>query len=449
VEGQLFNIDAERATLGCILFDPKALPRVRDILQTDGFFVQAHQIIYQTAIALYDAGMGTDPITMQTKLSDLKQLEQIGGAQYLFELVNITVSATNVDRYAVMVMDKYVRRKLAEVSVVISNLASDTTIETQKVLDQAEQLILQVSQGKFVDTFRPLSDVVVEIFQKIEASEGQPVPVGIPTGLTELDLIITGLQKGQLISIGARPAMGKSALAVCMAENVARQGHGVGIFTLEMLNIDLGYRIVSSAADISTRRLKEANLTEMDVDRLILAIKDVSSLPIYLSDRSSLTLSDVRASVRQLKQKVPHLGLIIVDYLQLLDGIEATKWNTASNAIGKISNGLKKLAVELQIPIIILSQLSRGVEARQDKRPICSDLRESGNIEQDCDVVAMLYRDIVYNENTPDIDVAEIGIVKNRSGPNGVARVGFNPTRTKFYNLSPSTQEQPIYEEEF
>ena len=139
----------------------------------------------------------------------------------------------------------------------------------------------------------------------------------------------------------------------------------------------------------------------------------------------------------------------IVDYLQLLDGIEATKWNTASNAIGKISNGLKKLAVELQIPIIILSQLSRGVEARQDKRPVCSDLRESGNIEQDCDVVAMLYRDIVYNENTPDIDVAEIGIVKNRSGPNGVARVGFNPTRTKFYNLSPSTQEQPIYEEEF
>ncbi|MDJ0687669.1 MAG: replicative DNA helicase [Xenococcaceae cyanobacterium MO_188.B32] len=428
-------IEAEEAILGGILLDPEAMVRVADILAKDAFYVQAHREIYHAAMVLHGQGKPTDLISVSTWLADRSLLEKIGGTTKLAQLLNRTVSAANVDRLATLVMDKYVRRQLISAGHEIVDLGYDTAEELEKVLDESEQKIFRLTQERPQQGLVPISETIIQTFTDIENLHQEIALPGIPSGFYDLDAMTSGFSRSDLIIIAGRPSMGKTSFCLNIAANIAReQKLPVAVFSLEMSREQLTQRMLSGEAKIASNRLRSGRISQNEFEPLINAVANLSELPIYIDDTANLSVMQMRSQVRRLQaQQKDKLGLVLLDYLQLMEGSGS---DNRVQELSKITRSLKGLAREINAPIIALSQLSRGVEQRTNKRPMLSDLRESGSIEQDADLVIMLYREEYYNPDTPARGIAEIIITKHRNGPTGTVKLLFKSELTKFENLA-------------
>lgn len=429
------NIEAEEAILGGILIDPEAISRIAELLRPEFFAITAHQVIYRSASALFFQGQPTDLMTVTTWLTDRNQLEQVGGLTKLAQLVDRTVSAVNIDQYAVLVEDKYQRRKLIEAGNNIVQLGYETATPLETVLDRAEQEIFSITQERPQQDLVSIGETLNQTFQDLEnRHEGLTLP-GIPCGFYDLDSMTGGFQRSDLIIVAARPAMGKTAFCTNIAHHIAAglQKLPVAVFSLEMSKEQLVQRILSSEAKIESNRLRSGRISQNEWEPISTAIGNLSELPLFIDDTPNITVTEIRSKVRRLQaEQGGTLGLVLLDYLQLMEGSSDNRVQELS----RITRSLKGLARELNVPIIALSQLSRGVEARTNKRPMMSDLRESGSIEQDADLVIMLYRDEYYNPDSPDRGIAEVIITKHRNGPTGIIKLLFDPQFTCFRNLA-------------
>jgi replicative DNA helicase len=428
------NVEAEEAILGGILIDPEAISRIAELLRSEFFAISAHQVIYRSALDLFFEGQPTDLMTVTTRLADRNLLEQVGGQTKLAQLVDRTVSAVNIDQYAVLVEDKYQRRKLIEAGNNIVQLGYETALPLDIVLDRAEQQIFSITQERPQQDLVSIGETLNQTFQDLEnRNEGLTLP-GIPCGFYDLDAMTGGFQRSDLIIVAARPAMGKTAFCTNIAHHIAAgpQKLPVAIFSLEMSKEQLVQRILSGEARIESNRLRSGRISQNEWEPISAAIGRLSELPLFIDDTPNITVTEIRSKARRLQaEQGGNLGLILLDYLQLMEGSSDNRVQELS----RITRSLKGLARELAVPIIALSQLSRGVEARTNKRPMMSDLRESGSIEQDADLVIMLYRDEYYNPDTPDRGIAEVIITKHRNGPTGVIKLLFDAQVTKFLNM--------------
>jgi replicative DNA helicase len=427
------NVDAEESILGGILLDPEAIGRVADLLVAEAFYINDHKEIYKAALALHNQGKPTDLMSVTTWLYDHELLEKVGGQSKLAQLVDRTVSAVNIDRFAALVIDKYLRRQLIEAGNEIVQLGYETSLELETVLDQSEQKIFGLTQKRPQQGLVPISDTLIQTFKEIESRQQDTAIPGLPSEFYDLDAMTGGFQRSDLIIIAGRPSMGKTSFAVGMARNIAEKWP-VAIFSLEMSKEQLGLRLLASEAGIESNFLRTGRISQNQWGALSHALGTLSELPIYIDDTANQTVMQMRSQVRRLlAEKGGQLGLVLIDYLQLMEGSGS---ENRVQELSRITRSLKGLARELNVPVIALSQLSRGVEARTNKRPMMSDLRESGAIEQDSDLIIMLYRDEYYNENTPDRGIAEIIITKHRNGPTGVVKLLFDPQFTRFRNLA-------------
>jgi len=427
------NVDAEESILGGILLDPEAIGRVADLLVAEAFYINDHKEIYKAALALHNQGKPTDLMSVTTWLYDHELLEKVGGQSKLAQLVDRTVSAVNIDRFAALVIDKYLRRQLIEAGNEIVQLGYETSLELETVLDQSEQKIFGLTQKRPQQGLVPISDTLIETFKEIESRHQDTAIPGLPSEFYDLDAMTGGFQRSDLIIIAGRPSMGKTSFAVGMARNIA-ENLPVAIFSLEMSKEQLVQRLLASEAGIESNYLRTGRISQNQWGALSHALGTLSELPIYIDDTANQTVMQMRSQVRRLlAEKGGKLGLVLIDYLQLMEGSGS---ENRVQELSRITRSLKGLARELNVPVIALSQLSRGVEARTNKRPMMSDLRESGAIEQDSDLIIMLYRDEYYNENTPDRGIAEIIITKHRNGPTGVVKLLFDPQFTRFRNLA-------------
>jgi len=427
------NIEAETAILGGILLDKDALGRIVHILTIEAFYVKAHQQIYQACLTLHAQSKPTDLMTVSAWLQDQNILEKIGGINTLAQLVDRTVSAVNIDRYADLIMDKYIRRQLINAGHEITDLGYDTTQELETVFDQAEQKIFKLTQERPQEGLVPIADTLIQTFNNIENLHQNITLPGIPCGFYDLDAYTSGFQRGDLIIVAGRPSMGKTALSVCFSYNIAHS-LPVAIFSLEMSKEQLSQRLLAIQTGIDSSRLRSGRLQDSDFNILGEAIGELSNLPIHIDDTPNMNVSQMRSHCRKLQSEKGQLGLVLIDYLQLM-GNESSTDNRVQE-LSKITRSLKGLAREIKAPVIVLSQLSRGVEQRTNKRPILSDLRDSGSIEQDADIVMMIYRDEYYNSNSVDRNIAEIIISKHRNGPTGTVKLLFQSELTKFNNLA-------------
>lgn len=429
------NIEAEEAILGGILIDPEAISRIAELVRPEFFSITAHQVIYRSASSLFFQGQPTDLMTVTTWLTDRNQLEQVGGLTKLAQLVDRTVSAVNIDQYAVLVEDKYQRRKLIEAGNNIVQLGYETATPLETVLDRAEQEIFSITQERPQQDLVSIGETLNQTFQDLEnRNEGLALP-GISCGFYDLDAMTGGFQRSDLIIVAARPAMGKTAFCTNIAHHIAagQQKLPVAVFSLEMSKEQLVQRILSSEAKIESNRLRSGRISQNEWEPISTAIGNLSELPLFIDDTPNITVTEIRSKVRRLQaEQGGTLGLVLLDYLQLMEGSSDNRVQELS----RITRSLKGLARELNVPIIALSQLSRGVEARTNKRPMMSDLRESGSIEQDADLVIMLYRDEYYNPDSPDRGIAEVIITKHRNGPTGIIKLLFDPQFTCFRNLA-------------
>ncbi len=428
------NIEAEEIILGSIFLDPNCMEKIVDLLPPAAFYVTAHRHIYEAAVHLYFKGQPIDVITVSTWLKDNELLEKVGGMAKLVSLLDRTVSSANIELYVPLLVDKYVRRQLINVGKEIGELAYDTTKDLDVVLDEAEQKIFNLTQTRGQRGLVPLSETLVETFTEIQGFQDKVALPGIPTHFYDLDAMTGGLQRSDLIIIAARPSMGKTSFALNIALNVAQKQHlPVAIFSLEMSREQLVMRLLSSEAKIESNRLRSGRITEQEMEELMRAVGVLSELPIYIDDTGTLTVMQMRSEVRRLQaEKKGELGLVLLDYLQLMQGSNS---ENRVQELSRITRALKSLAREVNVPVIALSQLSRAVEQRTNKRPMLSDLRESGAIEQDADLVLMLYRDEYYHPDTPDRGIAEVIIAKHRNGPTGQIKLIFRPEYTQFLNL--------------
>ncbi|MCW6038591.1 replicative DNA helicase [Spirulina subsalsa FACHB-351] len=428
------NIEAEEAILGGVLLDPEAIGRILETLQAEAFYIEAHRSIYQGAVALHNSGRPTDLMTVTSWLQDHGLLDKIGGIAKLTQLLEKTVSAVNIDRYAAIVMDKYVRRQLIGVGYEIGELGYDTTQGLENVLDQAEQKVFQITQKRPQQGLTPLSDALIETFSTLSDLQEATAPPGYTCGFYDLDAMTSGFQRSDFIVVAGRPSMGKTSFALNIATNVAKQHQlPVAIFSLEMSKEQLAQRVLAGEAGIESNRLRSATISGTEMEAISRAIGELADLPIYIDDSATLSVMQMRSETRRLQaENGGKIGLVLVDYLQLMEG----GGDNRVQEIAKITRSLKGLAREINAPVIALSQLSRSVESRTNKRPMMSDLRESGSIEQDADMVIMLYRDSYYNPDSPDRNLAEVIITKHRNGPTGTIKLLFQPELTKFANLA-------------
>ncbi|MDZ7958876.1 MAG: replicative DNA helicase [Aulosira sp. DedQUE10] len=428
------NIEAEEAILGGILLDPEAIGRVSDRLKPEAFYISAHKDIYQTALRLHAQGKPTDLLAVTSWLADNDLLNRIGGRNKLATLVDRTVSAVNIDALAALVMDKFLRRHLIKAGNEIVHLGYETEKELPIVLDQAEQKVFSITQERPTSGLVHISDTLISNFQDIEErNQGIALP-GITCSFYDLDAMTSGFQRSDLIIVAGRPSMGKTAFCLNLAYNIAASHRfPVAVFSLEMSKEQLVQRLLASEAGIESGYLRSGRLSQAQWEPLSRAIGMLSEMPIFIDDTPNITVTQMRSQARRLQaEQGMELGLIVIDYLQLMEGAGDNRVQELS----KITRSLKGLARELSVPVIALSQLSRGVEARTNKRPMLSDLRESGSIEQDADLVIMLYRDDYYNNDSPDRGIAEVIVAKHRNGPTGTVKLLFDPQFTKFKNLA-------------
>lgn len=428
------NLETEQSILGGILLDPEAIGRIVDILPIDAFYVAAHRHIYEAAVVLHGQGKPTDIMTVGSWLQDQGLLEKIGGTTKLTQLLDLTVSAVNVDRYAAIVNDKYIRRQLITAGHEIVELGFQTMTELDQILDQSEQKIFRLSQSKPQQGLVPISQSVIAAFSNIEELHQESALPGLTCGFYDLDAMTSGFQPSDLIIVAGRPAMGKTSFSLNVAANIAlTHQKPVAVFSLEMSKEQLAQRLLACEANIESNRLRSGRISQQEYGPLLEAVGRITELPIYIDDTPNQTVTQMRSQARRLQAEKGQLGLILIDYLQLMEGSDS---DNRVQALSKITRSLKGLARELNVPLIALSQLSRGVEQRNNKRPMMSDLRESGSIEQDADLVIMLYRDSYYNPDSPDRDTAEVIIAKHRNGPTGTVKLLFQPELTKFLNIS-------------
>ena len=434
----LHDREAEQAVLGSMMVDSAVIPRVIAILghTSEDFFTADHQLIYAAILAVYERHNKVDPLLVSDELERKNELNRAGGDLYLYDLQARIVETESTEFYAQLVREKSTRRQLVQTGEQISNLARDQDQELRDVLDQAQEGVFRLGQADDDQGFVSVGSIVKETLAGIEQLfHKQDQYVGIPTGFTDFDLMTSGLQRGDLIIIAARPSMGKSTLVLNMAQNIAiEQELPVAIFSLEMPTQQVLLRMLAAEAHINFSHLRTGNLTGEDWTGLTQAVSSLMSVPIFINDTRGVTVQTLRAEGRRLKGEHNDLAVIIVDYLQLLSG--SGRYAGRVEEISDISRALKTLAWELDTPIIACSQLSREVEKRPDKRPLLSDLRESGAIEQDADLVAFLYREDYYDEAADDQGTADLLIKKQRNGPTGTVRLEFNKTQMRFANMS-------------
>ena len=431
------NLDAEESVLGAMMLSPGAIGAVSEILDARDFYRESHARIFRAALALYAKGEPVDAITLVDELEERGELEDAGGRTRVHELAALVPATANAGHYARIVREMATLRGLIRVGGEIAQLGWERPGETDDLVDRAEQVLFELSQSRVAGEFSHIEELLKESFERITALyEAGAELTGTPSGFRDLDRITSGFQPGNLIIVAARPSMGKSALALCMAANVAvRYEIPVALFTLEMSKAEVTQRLMCSEAKVESQRLRTGKLAPDDWPRLTAACDKLAKAPVFVDDTGSITMMELRSKSRRLKSREPGLGLILVDYLQLMTS--GTNPENRVQEVSQISRQLKVLARDLDVPILALSQLSRAVEQRHDKRPILSDLRESGSIEQDADVVMFIYRDEYYNEESDQQGLAEVHVAKHRNGPTGSEKLSFLKRYAKFADLAP------------
>src|SRR3954469_6747665 len=429
------NMEAEQAVLGAIFLEPSSLTLASEMLIPEDFYRGAHQRIFNAMLKLNDKGEAIDLVTVTEELAATKLLEDVGGISYLSELAGSVPTAANIEYYAKIVEEKSLLRRLIRTATSIAQDSFTREDEVDALLGEAEKSILEVSQRKSAGSFHQMKDVLVRTYDNIEVMHNRVGDItGIATGFAELDKMTAGFQRNDLIIVGARPSVGKTAFALNIAQNVAtKTDEKVAIFSLEMGAEQLVMRMLCAEGNIDAQRLRTGSLTDEDWGKLTMAMGSLASTGIFIDDTPGIRISEIRSKCRRLKQE-HGLGMILIDYLQLIQG-NGRSGENRQQEVSEISRSLKALARELEVPVIALSQLSRGVEQRQDKRPMMSDLRESGSIEQDADIVAFLYRDDYYDKESESKDQIEIILAKQRNGPTGTVTLAFVKQYNKFVNL--------------
>ncbi len=432
------SLEAEVSVLGAALLSRAAANEAAEVLRPEDFYRGAHRVVFEGIAALLESGEPIDTVTLTDWLARGGQLDEVGGPAALHDLTVATPTAANAAFYARIVQQKALLRRLIDAGTAVTRMGYDAVDEAEQVVDKAESLIYEVAQMGATSEYSQLRDLLNDSFAAIEklAEQGSEV-TGLATGFDDLDRLTSGLQPQNLVILAARPAMGKSSLSLNLAQYVTVElKKPVILFTLEMSKLEVVNRMLSAEARIDSNKLKTGRLDDLDWRKLGDALGKLSDAPMFIDDTPDLTLMEIRAKCRRLKAK-HGLSLIIVDYLQLMTS--SGRSDSRQTEVAEISRGMKMLAKELDVPVIALSQLSRQPEARTDKRPLMSDLRESGRIEQDADIVAFIYRDEVYDEDSPDKGIAELIVSKHRNGATGVVKLAFLNHLTKFANLHRGT----------
>ncbi|VHD98368.1 replicative DNA helicase [Streptococcus pyogenes] len=433
---------AEQSVLGSIFISPDKLIAVREFISPDDFYKYAHKIIFRAMITLSDRNDAIDATTIRTILDDQDDLQSIGGLSYIVELVNSVPTSANAEYYAKIVAEKAMLRDIIARLTESVNLAYDEILKPEEVIAGVERALIELNEHSNRSGFRKISDVLKVNYEALEARSKQTSNVtGLPTGFRDLDKITTGLHPDQLVILAARPAVGKTAFVLNIAQNVGtKQKKTVAIFSLEMGAESLVDRMLAAEGMVDSHSLRTGQLTDQDWNNVTIAQGALAEAPIYIDDTPGIKITEIRARSRKLSQEVDGgLGLIVIDYLQLITG---TKPENRQQEVSDISRQLKILAKELKVPVIALSQLSRGVEQRQDKRPVLSDIRESGSIEQDADIVAFLYRDDYYRKEGDDAEevvednTIEVILEKNRAGARGTVKLMFQKEYNKFSSIA-------------
>ncbi len=434
------SIEAEQMILGGLLIDEDAYIDIAGILHEGHFYRKEHQIIFHHMVRLKSINKNVDAITISDALVQSNQLEYIGGYEYINNLVDATVSSSNIKSYASIVRERYVLRELVKAgSEIADNAYSPEGRDIDVILDESEQRIFKIkdlntSNKQFADLKILLERVIERTIQMAEREDKNAV-TGIATHFHQLDQMTSGLQRGELIIVAGRPGMGKTSFALNIAENVALKNKlPVAVFSMEMTGEQLVQRLLSSVAMVDQGSIKRGDLSHDDMDKMFLAMNELRNAPIHIAETPGINVIDLRARVRRLKDTLGDLGLIVIDYVQIMSGLGNGRNSNRAQEIADISRSLKSLALELNVPIVLLSQLNREVESRQDKRPNIADLRESGALEQDADIILLLYRDSYYDKESKKGNLSEINIAKNRSGSTGVVELAFIAKSTRFEN---------------
>jgi replicative DNA helicase len=429
------NLEAEESLLGAMLLSRDAIADAVEHTAADHFYRPANAHVFDAISGLYASGDPADPVTVSAELERMGVLDMVGGLDGLITLQVNTPATSNAAKYAQIVAERYTLRRLIETANQIADLGFSRPDDVTRAVDEAENMMFQVAQGRVADTMseiKVLLDATLDRLEQLYENKGGLV--GTPTGFLDLDELLSGLQPNALYIVGARPAMGKTAFALNVAAHAAVRGQQpVLVFSLEMGHLELTQRMLCSEANVDAKNMRDGKLKEEDWTRISNGIGRLAEAPLWIDDNPNLTVMEIRAKARRLKSKAGGLGLIVVDYLQLMTGRSGAESRQVE--VAEISRGLKILARELQCPVLGLSQLSRTLEMRQDKRPMLADLRESGAIEQDADVVMFLYRDEVYNPGGESEGIAEVIVAKHRNGPTGTVQLGFVPRYTSFRNL--------------
>jgi replicative DNA helicase len=433
------NLEAEESVLGAMMLSPGAIGAVSEALDASDFYRESHAVIYRAALALYAKGEPVDAITLVDELEERGELEAAGGRVRIHELAALVSASANAGHYARIVREMATLRGLIRAGGAIAQLGWERPGETTDLVDRAEQVVFDLSQSRVSSEFSHIEELLKDSFERITALyEAGADVTGTPSGFRDLDRLTSGFQPGNLIIVAARPSMGKSGLGLCMAANLAvRAEVPTALFTLEMSKAEVTQRLMCSEAKVESQRLRTGKLGADDWPRLTAACDRLAKAPIYVDDQGSITMMEIRSKARRLKSREPSLGLIVVDYLQLMTS--GSNVESRVQEVSQISRSLKILARDLDVPILAMSQLSRAVEQRHDKRPILSDLRESGSIEQDADLVMFIYRDEYYNDESDQQGIAEVHLAKHRNGPTDTVKLSFLKRYAKFADLAPAS----------
>jgi replicative DNA helicase len=446
------SVEAEQSVLGGLLLENEALDKIADILSARDFYRYDHKLIFGHITKLIEDNKPADIVTVAESLESTAELSSVGGIAYLGALAQNTPTAANIRRYAEIVHERAVMRKLVEIGSGIAESAYNPQgRDAQQLLDEAEAKIFQIAEGgkRSTQGFQDIKVLLPQVADRIDylyQRENQGDVTGVSTGFSDLDERTSGFQPGDLIIVAGRPSMGKTAFSLNIAENVALDSKKpVAVFSMEMGATQLATRMIGSVGRLDQHRMRNGNLEDEDWVRLTTALGKLNDAPIFIDEGAGLSSFDVRARARRLHRQCGELGLIVVDYLQLMTGAAGRQSENRATEISEISRSLKSLAKELNVPVVALSQLNRGLEQRPDKRPVMSDLRESGAIEQDADVILFIYRDEVYNPDSPDKGTAEIIIAKQRNGPIGRVRLTFIGQHTRFENFAGNHNMEDAY----
>ena len=430
------NIEAEKAVLGAMLIKKDAIIEVQEILRPEDFYREAHKVAYEAMLKLTDSEEAVDIVTLTEELRKEEQLERVGGVRFVTDIANTVPTAANISYHAKIVKEKAELRRLIDAATAIAAAAYEDTDEVANIMDEAEKRILAVAAGQSNDGFEPMKAILLRTFDRInDLYESKGNITGISTGFKDLDHITSGLQPSDLVLVAARPSMGKTAFTLNMASYIGLHNLGtVAFFSLEMSKEQLMQRMLCSEGGIDAQRLRTGQLEDEEWTRLVETANRLNSAPIYIDDTAGITVMEMRSKARRLKAE-HGLSVIFIDYLQLMQGRASKNSDNRQQEISEISRSLKALARELNVPVIALSQLSRSVESRQVKRPMLSDLRESGSLEQDADIVMFLYREDYYDKDTEAKNITEVIIAKHRNGPVDTIKLFFQKEFTKFRDL--------------